>query len=107
MGGPLSVTFSDIHMVKIENDVVISSKPILYCRFVDDIYNRRKIGDNSLFHQLNSYHPNIKLNKEVNPDTFLDTELTNINGIYKFKFIGTTENKLHHGPPKLQNAIRK
>ena len=92
MGGPLSVTFSDIHMVKTENDVVIPSKPILYRRFVDDIYNRRKIGDNSLFHRLNSYHPNIRLNKEVNPDKFLDTELTNINGIYKFKFIGITEN---------------
>ena len=38
MGGPLPVTFSDIYMVKIENDVVIPSKPIFYCRFVDDIY---------------------------------------------------------------------
>ena len=41
MGGPLSVTFSDIYMVKMENDVVIPSKPIFYRRFVDDIYSRR------------------------------------------------------------------
>ena len=49
MGGPLSVTFSDIYMVKMENDVVIPSKPIFYSRFVDDIYSRRKLGDNVLF----------------------------------------------------------
>ena len=28
MGGPLSVTFSDIYMVKMENDIVIPCKPI-------------------------------------------------------------------------------
>ena len=37
----LSVTFGDIYMVKMENDVVIPSKPIFYRRFVDDIYSRR------------------------------------------------------------------
>ena len=30
MGGPLFVTFSDIYMVKMENDIVIPSKPIFY-----------------------------------------------------------------------------
>ena len=29
MGGPLSVTFSDIYIVKMENDVVIPSKPFI------------------------------------------------------------------------------
>ena len=61
MRGTLSVTFSEIYMVKMENDVVIPSKPIFYCRFVDDIYSRQKLGDNVLFDRLNSYHPNIKL----------------------------------------------
>ena len=84
MGGPLSVTFSDIYMVKMENDVVIPSKPIFYRRFVDDIYSRQKLGDNVLFDRLNSYHPNIKLTIEVNLRKFLDTKLTNINGTYKF-----------------------
>ena len=60
MGGPLSVTFSDIYILKMENDVVTPSKPIFYRRFVDDIYSRRKLGDNVLFDRLNSYHPNIK-----------------------------------------------
>ena len=49
MGGPLSVTFSDIYMVKMENDVATPSKPIFYRRFVDEIYSRRKLGDNILF----------------------------------------------------------
>ena len=84
MGGPLSVTFSDIYMVKMENDVVTPFKPIFYRRFVDDIYSRWKLGDNALFDRLNSYHPNIKLTIEVNPSKFLDTKLTNINSTYKF-----------------------
>ena len=86
MGGPLSVTFSDLCNFKMESDVVIPSKPIFYRRFVDDIYNRRKLGDNVLSDRLNIYHPNIKLPIEENPSTFLDTKLTNINGAYKFNF---------------------
>ena len=61
MGGPLSVKFSDISMVKMENVIVKPSKPIFHRRFVDDIYSRRKLGDNVLFERLNRYHPNIKL----------------------------------------------
>ena len=110
MGGSLSVTFSDIYMVKMENDVVIPSKPIFYRRFVDDIYSRRKLGDNVLFDQLNSYHPNIELTIEVNPSKFLDTKLTNISGTYKFN-VYRKNTKLPspwtYGPPKLQNTINE
>ena len=60
-GEPLSVSFSDIYMVKMENGILIPSKPIFYRRFVADIYSRRKIGDNVLFNRLNNYHRNIKL----------------------------------------------
>ena len=67
-----------------ENDVVIPSKPIFYCRFVDDIYSRQELGGNVLFDRLRGYHPNIKLTIEVNPNKFLDTKLTNINDTYKF-----------------------
>ena len=101
MRGALSPTFSDIYIVKMENDVVIPFKPIFYRRFVDDIYSRQKLGGN--------YHPNIKLTIEINPSKLLGTKLTNINGAYKFnvyqKNIRTYY--LHHGPPKLQNAINK
>ena len=107
MGGPLSVTFSDIYIVKMENDVVIPSKPIFYLRFVDDIYNRRKLGDNFLFDRFNNYHLNIKLTIEVNPSKVLDTKLTNINGAYKFNVYRKNTKLPSHGPPKLQNAINK
>ena len=50
MGGPLSVTFSEIFVIKMENDKVIPTKPIFYRRYVDDIYNRRKKNiEDSLF----------------------------------------------------------
>ena len=85
MGGVLSVTFSDIYMVKIENDVLTPSKPIIYHRFVDDIYSTWILGDNVLFDQLNNYHPNTKLTTEVSPSMFFYTKLTSINGDYRFK----------------------
>ena len=105
MGGPLSVTFSHIYMVKMENDVLILSKPIFYCTFVSNIFSRWKLEDNVLFDWLNNYHPNIKLAMEVNK--FLDTKLTNINGAYKFNVSGKTQNYFHHGPPELQNAMNE
>ena len=33
--GPLSVTFSSIFMVKMENDIVIPTKSVFYCRYED------------------------------------------------------------------------
>ena len=44
MGRPLSVTLTDIHMIRIERDIVTLLKPIFYKRLVDDIYNRKKKG---------------------------------------------------------------
>ena len=38
MGGPLSVTLADIHMIRTQKDIVAPLKPIFYKRFVDDIY---------------------------------------------------------------------
>ena len=62
MGGPLSVTLADIHMIRTEKDIVTPLKPIFYKRFVDDIYTRRKKGiHDKLYERLNNYHPNIKL----------------------------------------------
>ena len=42
MGDPLSVTLAEIHMIRMENGVVIPLTPIFYKRFVDDIINRRR-----------------------------------------------------------------
>ena len=60
MGGPLSVTLAEIHMIRMENDVTIPLKPVFY-RFVDDIINRRnKNVPDKLFFKLSNYHWNIK-----------------------------------------------
>ena len=53
-----------------ENDIIIQSKAVLYQRFVDDIYSRRKLRENVLFNQLDNCHPNIKLTIEINPINF-------------------------------------
>ena len=42
MGGSLSVTLFEIHMIRTERDVVIELKPIFYRKSVVDIYNQRK-----------------------------------------------------------------
>ena len=65
MGGQLSVTFSDIFMVKIENDIEVPLKLKFYWRCVDYMFNRRKVKTNGiLFETLNNYHP--KLNSSLN-----------------------------------------
>ncbi len=76
MGGPLSVTFANIHLTKLENDVVRPTKPLFYKRYVDDIINRRSSNQpDVLFSAINNYHPNIKFTIENNPTKFLDTSL--------------------------------
>ena len=40
MGGPLSVTFSDIFMIGTEDDTVIPRKPIFYRRYVVDLHKK-------------------------------------------------------------------
>ena len=94
MGGPLSVPLSDIHMIRMETDVVVPIRPIFYKRYIDDIYNRRqKNTSDVLYDALNNYHPKIKLTIETNPLRFLDTEIIHING--------TIETKVHRKKTKL------
>ena len=80
MGGPLSVTFSDIWMVKMESNIVPPHKFTFYKRHVDDIIKHRKKHEKDLlFKKLNNYHPKIKLTIEVNPPKFLGTEIMILN----------------------------
>ena len=52
MGGPLSFTFSDMHMVKLENNIVVPCKPKFYRRYVAVMFNRRKANsNNTLFNE--------------------------------------------------------
>ena len=39
MGGPLSVTLSDIYMTKMEDDKVEKYQPTFYKRYANDIIN--------------------------------------------------------------------
>ena len=82
MGGPLSETFSNICLTKMENEIVRPLSPPFFHRYVDDIINRRKVvGQDTLFHNLNKYHTKLKFTLEVNPEKFLDTKLLTTNNI--------------------------
>ena len=81
MGGPLSVTFSNIYLTKLEIDKVRPTKPLFYKRFVDDvIYRRKKNTPDSLLTSLNCYHLNINFTVEVNPSEFLDSNMKIVDG---------------------------
>ena len=74
MGGQLSVTLADIHMVRIDTNIVVPIRPIFYKRYVDDVYNRRQKNTvDKLYNGLNNYHPKVKLTIETNPLRCLNT----------------------------------
>ena len=76
MGGPISVVFWDIFVSTMEEGIVIPANPIFYKRYIDETYvQRKKHETNKLFIDLNSYHENIKLTLEINPNKFLDSEI--------------------------------
>ena len=74
--GSLSVTLSDILIIRTERDVLITLKPSFYKRHVDDIYSwRKKNYHDELYEKLNSYHTDIKVIVEDSPNKFVDTEI--------------------------------
>ena len=84
MGSPLSVDISGIFMTKLEKDVVYPEKPILFRRYVDDVFRRKKKHEqDKLLPKLNSYHPKIRFTVEKNLSKFLDTKLVLEDGQYK------------------------
>ena len=97
LGGTLSVTFSDLYMIKMESEIVIPQEPLFYRRYIDDMYNKRKtFKHDELFEKLNNYHPKIKLTIEVSPTKFLDTSLHLNNRIDDFKgYRKTTKQPTH------------
>ena len=83
-GNPLSVVLSNIYMAKLERDVVEPSKPILNKRYIDDVFSRKKKGEeDTLINKLNSYHKNIRFPVEKDLTKFLDTRLELRNGEYQ------------------------
>ena len=84
MRGPLTVTFSNIYLTKLEKDQGNPLKPKFYRRFVDDVISRRlKNTHDCLSENLNSYQEKIKFTTETNPKKFLDTRLLLQNDIIK------------------------
>ena len=60
---PLSVTYSDIYLTKMERDFVRPFNPIFYGRYVDDIYNRWKINKkDDLYESLNKHYEKYQAN---------------------------------------------
>lgn len=50
MGGPLPATLADIHMTRIETDVVVPARSIFYKQHIDDINNHpQKITIDKLY----------------------------------------------------------
>ena len=93
MGGPLSVTLSNIYLTKLEIDCVKPQKPKLYKRFVDDVISKRNTNDvnDNLLHSINTYHTKINFTTEHKPTKFLDTEMRKQEG----KVIPTVYRKLN------------
>ena len=84
MGGPLSVTFADIFMTKLERNCLKPPiTPKLYKRYVDDCFvQRKKNQPDQLFIVMNSYHKNIRFTIEIDPKKFLDTKLIRNDSTY-------------------------
>ena len=94
MGGPLSVTFSDINMTKTEEEVVKPTNPSFYERFVDDIISKKKKDQpDLLFENLNNHHSNIKYAIETLPEKFLDSKIIYVDNQIKTK-VHRNERKL-------------
>ena len=84
MGSPLSVAMAGIFMTKLEKEVVYPVNPILFRRYVDDIYYRKKKNtEDILLPKLNAYHQKIKFTVEIDLQTFLDSKIRLEDGKYQ------------------------
>ena len=108
MGSPLSVDLSGIFMTKLEKEVVYPENPILYERFVDDVFYRKKKNEkDTLLPKLNSYHRKIRFTEERNLKKFLDTKLQlQENGEYKTS-VNRNRKKPVHWSSKVPKKIKR
>ena len=82
MGGLLSVTFTNIYLIKLEKDQIKPLKANFCCRFVDDVIGRRlKNTHDSLFENLSNHLEKIKFTIETNQQKFLNTRILSENDI--------------------------
>ena len=96
-------------MTKLEKEVVYPESPILYRRFVDDVFNRKKKNEeDTLLPKLNSYHHKTKFTVEVKLEKFLDTKMKLINGKYETKVYHNRKMPMHWSskvPKKIKRNI--
>ncbi|CAF1683791.1 unnamed protein product, partial [Rotaria magnacalcarata] len=87
MGSSLTLTLANIFMAKWQKNIVEEQTKTgeYYGRYIDDIFmtwNRSEEELIKLLDDLNTWHPNIKLDYKIgNSLPFLDVQLTNKNGI--------------------------
>ena len=77
-----------------ETGVLVPIRPVFHKGYIDNIYSCcQKNTSHVLYEALNNYHPKIKLTIETNPQRFLDTEITHINGsIERWRYTGRKAN---------------
>ena len=95
MSGVISVIMSGIHMKRMEKDYVAPLNPKFYSRYGDYTITKRKknAANDELFANMNSYHKNIKLTVESNPNRFLETAFNvNPDGSVTTKYFENLEN---------------
>ena len=80
MGRPLSATFSNIYLTKLEINKVRLTKPLFYKFFVDNVINTRQNTPDSLLTLLSCYRPNMNFTVEVSPSRSLDSNIKIVNG---------------------------
>ena len=109
MGSPLLVDIAGAFMTKVEKEVVYPTNPILFKRYVDDIFNRKKKREkDKLLPKLNNYHPTIKFAFEVRLSKFLDTKLKLEEGKYMTSVNRNNQLPTHWGskiPKKMNRNI--
>ena len=81
MGSPLGPTLANLFMAHIERNVLcVDNSPLLYVRYVDDIFcvfDTTRQDPAAFLNHINSLHPNLKFTCEIGQTTlpFLDTEV--------------------------------
>ena len=92
-----------------EKEVVYAESPILFKRFVDDVFHRKKKNqEDTRLPKLNSYHPKLRFTVEKNLKKFLDTKLILRNGKYETKVNRNRKTPMHWSskvPKKIKRII--
>lgn len=80
MGTKMAVAFANIFMSKVETDILSAFKPLVWKRYIDDIFSLWTINRDEIkqfIEQANNHHPTIKFTAEISEleTTFLDALL--------------------------------